>query len=135
MRSDSRLNCVKSFPLKYEDLSFDEWVDLHNSEPERFEEYRKKLLNNLVDSAPERSKARLKGLIFQMEAEAIKAKSPMAYNIRLSRMMMDMVDELMCQLSQLVTSNFKDMEQDHPTAKSAILLPFNRVPKTDGIKQ
>ena len=133
MRSDSRLNCVKSCPQKYGDLSFDEWVDLHDSEPERFEKYRKKLLNNLVDSAPERSKVRLKGLIFQMEAEAIKSKSQMAYNIRLSSMMIDMVEELMCQLSQLVTNNSKIMEQNHPPVKSAIILPFNRTSKTDGI--
>jgi len=135
MRSDSRLKCVESCPQKYWDLSFDEWIALHDSEPERFEKYRKKLLNNLVDSAPERSKARLKGLIFQMEAEAIKSKSQMAYNIRLSSMMMDVVEELMCQLNQLVTNNFNDMEPDHPPVKSAILLPFNRAPKTDGIKQ
>ncbi len=135
MRSDSRLNCVKSCPQKYEDLSFDDWVALHDSEPERFEKYRKKLLNNLVDSAPERSKARLKGLIFQMEAEAIKSKSLMAYNIRLASIMMEMVEELMCQLSRLVTNNSKDMEQDHPPVKSAIIIPFNRASNTDGIKQ
>jgi hypothetical protein len=134
MQSDSRLNCAINHPRKYEDLSFEEWVDLHDSEPERFEKYRKKLLNNLIDSAPERLKPRLKGLIFQMEAEAIKSKSQMAYNIRLSRMMMDMVEELMCQLKQLATINCKDMEQDHPPVKSAILLPFNRAIKTDGIK-
>ena len=135
MRSDSRLNCAINCPRKYEDLSFDEWVDLHNSEPERFDKYRKELLNNLIDSAPERLKPRLKGLVFQMEAEAIKSKSQMAYNIRLSRMMMDMVEELMCQLSQLATINCKDLEQDRPPVKSAILLPFNRTIKTDGIKQ
>jgi hypothetical protein len=135
MRSDSQLNCAKSCPQKYEDLSFDEWVDLHDSEPERFEKYRKKLLNNLVDSAPEQSKPRLRGLIFQMEAEAIKSKSQMAYNIRLSSMMMDMVDELMCQLNQLVTNNFKGMEQDHPPVKSAMILPYSRAPKTDITKQ
>ena len=134
MRSYSRLNCAKGCPQKYWDLSFDEWVALHDSEPERFEKYRKKLLNNLVNSAPERSKIRLKGLIFQMEAEAIKSKSQMAYNIRLSRMMIDMVEELMYHLSQLVTNNFKIMEQDHPPVKSAIILPFNRTSKTDGIK-
>lgn len=135
MRSDSRLNYAKSCPQKYEDLSFDEWVALHESEPQRFEKYRKQLLNNIVDSAPEQSKARLRGLIFRMEAESIKSKSQMAYIIRLSSMMMDIFEELNCQLNKLVTNNFKDMEQDHPPVKSAILLPFNRALKTKNTKQ
>ena len=126
MRSDNRLICAKICPRKYEDLSFEEWVDLHDSEPQRFEKYGRNLLNDIADSAPEGSKRRLRGLIFQMEAEAIKSKSQMAYNIKLSGMMMDMVNELMCRLNQLTINNFKDLEQDHPPVKPAILLPFNR---------
>ena len=135
MQNDSRLNCSINYPQQYEDLSFDEWVNLHDSEPERFEKFRKKLLNDFVDSAPERSKARLKGLIFQMEVEAIKSKSQMAYNIRLSSMMMEMFEELSFQLNQLATNDIKGMEQHQRSTKSAVLLPFKRVPKIDAIEQ
>ena len=130
MKSDSQLNDSKYYPQKFEDLSFDGWINLHKSEPERFDKYRRKLLNDLVESAPERSKARLKGLIFQMEAEARRAKSLMAYNIRLAMMMMDTLGELNDQFKQLVADKFPHLKQNQSPAKTATVLSFNRQTET-----
>lgn len=134
MRSKRRLIYEQACPQSYEDLSFDEWKDLYDSEPERFEIYRKKLLYDLVNSAPERSKPRLRGLIFQMEAEAIRSKTPIAYSMRLATMMMEMVGELSYQLNRFVTNDSKDGEQNQSPTKTAKILSFNRPSKTEDIR-
>lgn len=126
MQSDNQLDSAQSYPQNFEDLSFDDWSDLHETDPELFDEFRKKLLNDLVDSAPERSKARLRGLIFQMEAEAISAKSPMAYNMRLAAMMTGMMGELSLQINRLVESDCQEIKQDQTPVNSATVLSFHR---------
>lgn len=88
------------------------------------------MLNDLVESAPERSKARLKGLIFQMEAEARRAKSLMAYNIRLATMMMDTLGELNDLFKQLVGGKFPHIGQNQPLTKTTKVLPFTRAIET-----
>ena len=129
MKFDGQLN-ENNYPDKYEDLSFDSWINLHITEPERFEKFRLKLLNDLVESAPERSKARLQGLIFQMESEARRSKSQMAYNIRLAVMMMDSLGELNDHLNQLVVQKSHNFTQNRTPNRNATILPFNRPTET-----
>ena len=126
MKTNSRANSSKPYPDRFEDLSFDGWINLHETEPVHFEKCRLKLLNDLVDSAPERSKPRLKGLIFQMDAEYRRAKSQMDYNIRLSSMMMETLGELNYRLNELVGSKSGYIVQNQLPVETATVLPFIR---------
>ena len=126
MKTYSQANSAKPYPDRFEDLSFDDWINLHESEPAQFEKCRLKLLNDLVDSAPERSKPRLKGLIFQMDAESRRAKSQMAYNIRLSSMMMETLGELNYRLNELIGSKSLNIVQNQLPVETATVLPFIR---------
>ena len=127
MRSDNRPEGTESCPRRFEDLSFDEWKNLYDAKPEQFEKCRLKLINDLVESAPERTKGRLKGLIFQMEAESQRSKSLEAYNMRLAAMMMDTLGELKVQLKRLVGKDSRNTVQDQIPVKTATVLSFNRV--------
>lgn len=84
-----------------EKLEFDEWKNLHQSNPEKFELYRKQVLQQQISLAPEGSRPRLQGLLFQMEAEAKRARTKLSYNLRLSAIMMDKFEQLRQQLELL----------------------------------
>ncbi len=73
---------------------FDELAMLAKQDPQEFEALRAKLCNELIDSAPEPQRRRLKGLQFQVDMERRKATTPMAACIRISEMMHTSFDEL-----------------------------------------
>ncbi len=110
-------------PAELEALDFDEWRRLHEEDPELFDQYRMQMLNDLIDSSPESSKPRLKGLLFQMECESKRSKSPYAYNMRLSAMMMEMLDNLHHKLVDFCNNDEQDPEISKPEVNAAIL-PF-----------
>ena len=112
-------------PDNLEEYTFDEWRDLHASDPQRFDLYRLKMLNDYIDSAPEESKARLRGLMFKMEGESRRSKSQLGYNLRLSSMMMDMLDEMRQQLTRLCGTDVATLEQELLHPPSAKIIPFS----------
>lgn len=113
-------------PDNLDDFTFDEWCALHEADPDRFDACRLKMLNDLIDSAPEESKPRLRGLMFRMEGEARRSGSQLGYNLRLSSMMMEMLDELREQLNLLCTADSARLEQAAPQSSAAQVIPFNR---------
>ncbi len=110
------------YPRDLEDYSFDQWRRLHEADPQRFDRYRLKLLNDLIDAAPKASQPRLRGLMFQMEGESRRCKNPLVYNLRLSAMMMELLDEMRRRLVQLSAPPGGDA----PAARAADLIPFAR---------
>lgn len=122
-----------SYPECLEDLSFDEWRQLHESDPQRFEQYRLKLIYDLIDSAPKRNRARLEGLKFQMESESKRCRSQMAYNIRLFSMMWESLDELTHHLNQFSSGDIQDNINRKSSRPKAKVLPFSllRTPKSN----
>ncbi|MFT5505615.1 MAG: hypothetical protein ACI8XC_003337 [Gammaproteobacteria bacterium] len=115
-------------PDNLESLGFDEWKLLHEKNPSIFDDCRLKMLNDLIDSAPEKSRPRLEGLLFQMEGESKRSKSQFSYNMRLSAMMMDMLDELRRQLTILCTTDLTTRETEVEDSPVATVIPFERPP-------
>ena len=126
MSSKDDPEIADDMPANLEEYSFDEWCALHDSDPQRFDAYRLKMLNDLIDAAPEDSKARLRGLMFKMEGEARRSRSQLGYNLRLSSMMMEMLDEMREQLCLLCSADVNELEDALAPASSAEVIPFTR---------
>ncbi len=124
MSSKDDPGTVLDIPDNLEELSFDDWCELHRSDPQRFESCRLKILNDLIDSAPAASQPRLRGLMFRMEGESRRSKSRLGYNLRLSNMMMEMLDELRTQIHLLCEGEISDLESRVVHPDSAEVLPF-----------
>ena len=124
MSSEDDPRSELELPADLEHYTFDEWRDLHESDPQRFDLCRLKMLNDYIDSLPESSRARLRGLMFQMEGESRRSKSQLGYNLRLSSMMMEMLDEMRQQLVRLCGTDVGTLEQELLNPPSADIIPF-----------
>ena len=109
-----------------ENLSFDDWKELFEQSPERFDVYRKRMLEHQITLAPEDSKQRLRGLMFQMECESAKSQTPLNYNLRLYAMMMEQFTELREKLQLLCSGDANSFAQKLTDKQSATVLPFNQ---------
>jgi hypothetical protein len=126
--SNQKEHLDTQIPDNLESLEFDDWKLLHDKNPPMFDECRLKMLNDLIDSAPEKSQHRLRGLLFQMEGKSTRSKSQFSYNMRLSAMMMDMLDELRRQLTILCDTDIKTLEAEVEYSPIATVIPFERRP-------
>ncbi|MCP4490826.1 MAG: DUF3135 domain-containing protein [Gammaproteobacteria bacterium] len=115
-----------------EKLSFNDWKDLFEIDPERFELYRHRVLEHQITLAPEQSKQRLRGLMFQMDCEAKKAKTPLRYNLRLYAMMMEVFDELRSHLHALCANEAPAMAKQMQEPQLATVLAFDQHQKVHG---
>jgi hypothetical protein len=70
-------------------FDFNEWTTLARIDPEGFAHRRLTLIRTAIASAPERSRARLEGLQFRIDAECRLARTPMKACLHLSSMMWD----------------------------------------------
>ncbi len=109
-----------------ENLGFDDWKELFEQNPERFDECRKRMLEHQIAMAPECSRQRLHGLMFQMECESAKARTPLSYNQRLYAMMMEQFDELRERLQLLCTGDANTFAKSLNNQSSARVIPFDR---------
>lgn len=116
-------------PDNLDQLSFDEWCNLHQSDPRRFETCRLKILNDLIESAPIVSRSRLRGLMFRMEGESRRSKSQLGYNLRLSSMMMEMLDDMRAQIHLLCAADISELESQPGNPESAKIIPFDAARK------
>lgn len=131
MSSEDDPEIVLDLPDNLEDLSFDEWCQLHQSDPQRFDACRLKILNDLIDSAPEQSRPRLRGMMFRMEGESRRSKSQLGYNLRLSSMMMEMLDDMRAQIYLLCAADFSELQSEYDDPPSAKVIPFNDANKVE----
>ncbi len=109
-----------------EKLSFNDWKDLFEKDPERFELFRKRALEHQITLAPEQSKQRLRGLMFQIECEARKAKTPLSYSMRLNAMMMESFDELRQHLQTLCNNEYQTSSEQVKEPQLATVLAFDQ---------
>lgn len=85
----------KSFPRKREQqpsedsFDFNEWCALARTDSEGFARRRLARIQVAIESAPERSRDRLNGLQFRIDAECRLARTPLKACLRLSSMMWD----------------------------------------------
>ena len=110
-----------------ENLGFDDWKALFEQSPERFDACRKRMLEHQITLAPEDSRQRLRGLMFQMDCESVKARSPLSYNLRLYAMMMEQFEELRRQLQVLCAADANAVRLK--TRQSATIIPFQQAAK------
>jgi hypothetical protein len=91
-------------------------MELAKRDPEELERLRVQQINQLIESAPEHLKARLKGLQFQIDCKRrLHNKSPLGSCIEISRMMMDSLLSLNESLQSLYV-NEGDTKPSHPNA-------------------
>lgn len=131
MSSEDDPEIVLDVPDNLEEFSFDEWCALHQSDPQRFETCRLKVLNDLINSSPEESKQRLRGLLFQMEGESRRSRSPLGYNLRLSSMMMEMLDDMREQIHLLCSADISELQERMLNPPSAKVIPFGTAGEGD----
>ena len=113
-------------PHDLEQFTFDQWCRLHQQDSRRFDRYRLKLLHDLIAAAPPASRPRLQGLMFKMEGESRRCKNPLHYNLRLSAMMMEMLDEMRQQLARLCAPAAADADAQAGDRRGADVIPFAR---------
>lgn len=70
-----------------EPFDFDEWKELACSDPEAFEERRKRVIEEAIAQAPQHMQPRLHALQWRIDMERARASNPLSACIRLSGMM------------------------------------------------
>jgi hypothetical protein len=99
---------------------FDELVRLYKTDPTAFEQLRRDLCEQLIESAPERMRQRLRGIQFKVDMTRRKARTPLSACLSLSKMMQESLMELQAALNN--PGEF--LRQRTPT--EATVLPFCR---------
>lgn len=106
---------------------FDKLRDMAQKDPEGLERLRIQLCDQLIQSAPEAYRRKLRGLQFRVDMERRRAKNPMAACIAISAMMHDSFDQLRQALNEAAgnaTSTLGGIQPENPA--EAKVLPFRR---------
>jgi hypothetical protein len=69
------------------EIDFETWARLAREDPQAFEERRLEAIAEVIDSAPERSRERLRCLQWRIDQERRLARTPLAACMRISQMM------------------------------------------------
>lgn len=104
-------------------FNFDEWMQLAQENPEKFEEKRKNAIEAVITGAHGTSQKRLEGLQWQIEQMRTSTDNPMAACMRISKLMWENVqgeDGLVDTLNQLTGKTPVKQKQQ----KRAEVLPF-----------
>lgn len=96
--------------------SFDELQQLAKENPSQLEELRQRLAQQLIEQAPVTSRARLRGLQFQIDAQRHCAPQPLDACIKISDMMLDSLSRL----NQVLEGTYPD------TAKKAAVIDIKK---------
>lgn len=116
-------------PEELERFSFDDWKRLYEKDPDKFNYYRKLILEHQINQAPEDIQPRLRGLLFQVEGEAARSKTALDYNRRLSGMMIELVEQLHDQLQLISDTHLTHTENEKTILPSAEIIPFRSLKK------
>ena len=71
------------------DFDFDHWVTIAKEDPEKFEQMRASLINDLMEQSPEEFRQRLEGLQWQIDQIRNKSSNPMDSCLAISQKMWD----------------------------------------------
>lgn len=103
----------------------DELARLAHDDPEAYEEFRLRLIENFLDGVPEQRQARLRGLQFQIECVRRLSKSPLGSTVR--------IYDLMWRSFLLLNDNWQELMHDEsaaapaqPPVREAQILEFRR---------
>jgi len=101
--------------------------EMAENDPEGLERLRVELCDQLIQSAPEAYRRKLRGLQFRVDMERRRAKNPMAACIAISAMMHDSFDQLRQALNEAAgnaSTTVGGSRRD--SAMEAKVLPFSR---------
>ena len=116
---------LQSNSLLRERFDFDKWKTLHETDPQKFELTRRLYMEKVIETASERNKQRMRGIVFQVDAIRESSNNPIKSCVDITQMMWDSF----YQLHQLL--NEFDMEVGYPLKeieppRTARLLKFQR---------
>ena len=77
--------------MSEEQFDFDSLSQLAQSDPEAFEAKRQEMIGQLIESAPEELRQRLRSFQWRIDMERERSDNPLQACIRISNMMWDMV--------------------------------------------
>ncbi|MCB1725101.1 MAG: DUF3135 domain-containing protein [Chromatiaceae bacterium] len=69
------------------EIDFDTWAEVARTDPAAFEAMRLKAIEDVIESAPEHNRERLRRLQWRIDQERRLARTPIAACMRISRMM------------------------------------------------
>lgn len=110
-------------------LDFDKLKHLAETDPESLEQLRESMINDLIESAPEEYRRRLRGLQFRIDMEREKADTPISSCVAISQMMHDSFDDLRTAIyeAQRTTKDPEGIQLAKEfEKKSADIVPFQR---------
>lgn len=112
--------------MRYVLPEFDQLREMAQKDPEGLERLRVQLCDQLIQSAPEAYRRKLRGLQFRVDMERRRAKTPMAACIAISGMMHDSFDRLRQVLNEAVSNASSSTSSQADSATAAKVLPFRR---------
>lgn len=112
--------------MRYVLPEFDQLREMAQKDPEGLERLRVQLCDQLIQSAPEAYRRKLRGLQFRVDMERRRAKNPMAACIAISGMMHDSFDRLRQVLNEAASSASSATASQADAATAAKVLPFRR---------
>ena len=110
--------------LKHLELpDFDYLKLLADTNPEELEKLRLSYSQQLIDSAPERLKHRLNGIMFAINMESRRNKSPMGTCIKISQMMMESFSHLKDALNNVGNDRHQGKDEEIDVMDNIIYFP------------
>ena len=117
----------QSARLLHERFDFDHWKKLHETDPEQFEMTRRQCLDQLIADTSQRNKARMRGLIFQIDCIRERSKNPTKSCLDLLDMMWSSFYRLQQLVNDIGTSPQTSINPSPKApAESAKLLEFRQ---------
>lgn len=112
-------------PLMSIDFDFKEWAELAQSDPERFEARRNRIINEAICRVPMDRQQTLRGLQWKVDRVRELKRTPLAACIAISDMMWDAFSDLhnsYCELADIKPGQ-KPFMKEQPKAKVIELFP------------
>lgn len=109
------------------EFDFDEWVRLAQDDPDAYEDKRKEIIQQVIESTSPEIKRRMQGLQWQIDQIRSTSANPMASCLRISQMMWDSVlgDEgLLKHMEQLNSPDLPQLNKPKTTAKVIKMKPW-----------
>jgi|GEM_PF-1009275 len=114
--------------------NFDRLLDLAQNSPEELEKLRQELTYQILDSTPDqRMRLRLEQLVFRIDAERRRGRTPLSLCLHYSTLMHDQLLTLHHELHRLlhpVRLPCRPSQEKAPVQQSAKIIPFGSYQKT-----
>ena len=111
----------------FQAMDFEHWLDIAQQDADTFESMRLAAIEELIASAPERGRQRLRCLQWRIDQERRLSRSPMGACVRISRMMWESLmgeDGLTEHIRGLNNSHKQECSTTEPHSHRAPVIPI-----------